>query len=134
MSKKRKKIFTRAEVEEKNRELMKEKFGLSPISVDEYGYYYDGLGTLNKIIENRQKIEAIQKKLEMKLTIDSEANAVYLKIKEGKISRTQKITKRVNLDLDESEEVLGIEIYNVLRNNDVINLDMAIPKDKSNND
>ena len=58
----------------------------------------------------------------MKLTIDSEANAVYLKIKEGKISRTQKITKRVNLDLDESEEVLGIEIYNVLRNNDVINL------------
>lgn len=65
----------------------------------------------------------------MKLTIDQEANAVYLKLKEGKILKTQKIGKGINADLDEEGEVLGIEIYN-LKNVDTNSIETLITKAK----
>ena len=42
-------VFSKKEAEEKAKALFKEKYDLSPVSVDEYGYSYDMGDILNKV-------------------------------------------------------------------------------------
>ncbi|MDO8634661.1 MAG: DUF2283 domain-containing protein [Dehalococcoidia bacterium] len=46
----------------------------------------------------------------MKLTIDPEADALYLTLKEGKVSRTEKLADGLIVDLNETGALLGIEL------------------------
>ncbi len=47
----------------------------------------------------------------MKITIDQDANAAYLELKNGKVFETRTVGKCVNADLNEAGEVMGIEFY-----------------------
>ncbi|MBI4287875.1 MAG: DUF2283 domain-containing protein [Chloroflexi bacterium] len=46
----------------------------------------------------------------MKLTVDPEADALYLKLKEGKVAKTEELADGIIVDLDEAGAVLGIEV------------------------
>ena len=46
------------------------------------------------------------------ITIDPEAKAVYLKIKEGVVKRTREFAQEVFLDFDSRNNLLGIELLN----------------------
>lgn len=46
----------------------------------------------------------------MRLSIDAEAEALYLKLREGKVGSSKEVWDGVILDLDEAGEVLGVEI------------------------
>lgn len=48
----------------------------------------------------------------MKINYDKTANAVYIQIKKGKISKTIEVSKSVVHDVDSSGNILGIEILN----------------------
>lgn len=48
----------------------------------------------------------------MKINYDKSANAVYIQIKKGKISKTVEVSKSVVHDIDKDGNVLGIEILN----------------------
>jgi uncharacterized protein YuzE len=59
----------------------------------------------------------------MKVTFDSEANAVYIYFKEinaGEVENTISLNEFVNIDLDKEGKVLGIE---------VLEADKNLPKD-----
>jgi len=44
------------------------------------------------------------------LTIDTEATAAYIQLSDGKIVRTVRVAKRVNVDLDDLGVAVGIEL------------------------
>jgi len=44
------------------------------------------------------------------LRFDSKANALYMKIAEGRVSETEPLNDGVFIDLDEGGKILGIEI------------------------
>ena len=46
------------------------------------------------------------------ITIDPEAKAVYLKIKDGIVKRTREFAQEVFLDLDSRNNLVGIELLN----------------------
>lgn len=46
----------------------------------------------------------------MRLSIDAEAEALYLRLREGKVGSSKEVWDGVILDLDEAGEVLGVEI------------------------
>ncbi len=46
----------------------------------------------------------------LKLTVDLETGASYLRISEGKFVETVSISNKINVDVDEAGNVLGIEI------------------------
>lgn len=46
----------------------------------------------------------------MKLSIDPEADALYLKLKEGKVASTQEVADGIILDLDDAGKLLGMEV------------------------
>lgn len=48
----------------------------------------------------------------MKINYDKTANAVYIQIKKGKISKTIEVSKSVIHDVDSGGNILGIEILN----------------------
>lgn len=48
-------VFSKADLEEKRVEVIKENLGIAPIRVDEDGYYYDGKEFLDKLIEKLEK-------------------------------------------------------------------------------
>ena len=48
----------------------------------------------------------------MKINYDKTANAVYIQIRKGKISKTVEVSKNVIHDTDSSGKILGIEILN----------------------
>lgn len=53
------------------------------------------------------------------ITFDKEANAFYIKLKEGNVSETKSYPNCVvNFDLDTKEEIVGVEI--ILRDKGVI--------------
>jgi uncharacterized protein YuzE len=58
----------------------------------------------------------------MKLKIDKEADAVYLRLDESKIMESEEISPGVVLDFNERNEVVGVEILNVSRRISPINL------------
>ncbi len=48
----------------------------------------------------------------MLISFDTEARALYVKIKDGKAVRTEEFGREVFLDFDENGELLGIEMLN----------------------
>lgn len=57
--------------------------------------------------------------MEMKITFDKEANAVYIYFKEisnGKVKNTISLNDSVNVDIDKDGRTLGIEILNATKN------------------
>ena len=49
----------------------------------------------------------------MKITIDKEADAVYIEFSSGKFASNKKIDEDTIIDLDDKGNILGIEILNV---------------------
>jgi uncharacterized protein YuzE len=58
----------------------------------------------------------------MKLKIDKEAGAVYLRLDDSKIVESEEVTPGVVLDFNENEEVVGVEILNLSRRISLENL------------
>lgn len=46
----------------------------------------------------------------MKVTCDTQADALYIQLREGKFARNQEVAEGVILDIGEGEALLGIEI------------------------
>ena len=46
----------------------------------------------------------------MKIEYDKEVDALYIRIQEKKVSETKEIAEGVNIDLDESGKLIGLEI------------------------
>lgn len=49
----------------------------------------------------------------MKITLDREADAVYIEFSEGEFAKNKKIDDDTIIDLDEKNNILGIELLNV---------------------
>ncbi len=49
----------------------------------------------------------------MKITIDKEANAMYIEVSDEKFSKNRKIDDETILDLDANGKIIGIELLNV---------------------
>lgn len=58
---------------------------------------------------NKEKQKGWKGKI-MKVTEDSLAGALYIKLKNGKIYETIEVADEVFVDLDKGKEVLGIEV------------------------
>ena len=46
----------------------------------------------------------------MKVRFDPEVNAIYIRLKEGKVSESEPLADNIVVDLDEKGEVVGIEV------------------------
>jgi uncharacterized protein YuzE len=46
----------------------------------------------------------------MKIEYDKEVDALYIRIQEKKVFKTKEIAEGVNIDLDESGKLIGLEI------------------------
>lgn len=46
----------------------------------------------------------------MKIEYDNEVDALYIRIQEKEVSHTKELEEGVNLDLDESNKIIGLEI------------------------
>jgi len=67
----------------------------------------------------------------MRLSIDAEAEALYLRLREGNVSTSKEVWDGVILDLDETGEVLGVEILWLsrrmpLKATDTLNLEVPL--------
>jgi uncharacterized protein YuzE len=49
----------------------------------------------------------------MKITLDKEADAMYIEVSDEKFATNRKIDDETILDLDESGKIIGIELLNV---------------------
>ncbi len=49
----------------------------------------------------------------MKITIDKEANAMYIEVSDEKFAKNRKIDNETILDLDAKGNIIGIELLNV---------------------
>lgn len=49
----------------------------------------------------------------MKIEYDNEIDALYIRLQEKQVDRTVEIGEGLNIDLDESGKVLGIEVLDV---------------------
>jgi uncharacterized protein YuzE len=54
--------------------------------------------------------ETLRRDIKMRLEYDPEADALYLRLKKGRVSETVEIAENVFVDLDAGGEPLGIEI------------------------
>ena len=68
----------------------------------------------------------------MKLTVDTEADALYLTLKEGKAARTEELAVGIIIDVDEAGALLGIEVLwlsdRVAPETLVINIELPLVK------
>lgn len=55
VTKKKDKVFTKSEMADRAKDLIKEKLNLLPDGVTEEGYFYDGKKTIDRIREMRKK-------------------------------------------------------------------------------
>ena len=46
----------------------------------------------------------------MKISYDEDADALYIKLKEGEVAKTKEVDKNTMLDYDSQENLLGIEL------------------------
>jgi len=53
------------------------------------------------------------KHLRMKLKVDREADAVYLRLADGKIVESEQVAPGIIVDFDSQERVVGLEVLNV---------------------
>jgi uncharacterized protein YuzE len=58
----------------------------------------------------------------MKLHIDQEADALYLRLDDSPIVESEEVSPGVVLDYDENKEVVGIEMLNLSRRTTPLNL------------
>jgi len=49
----------------------------------------------------------------MKITIDKEANAMYIEVSDEKFAKNRKIDDETILDLDADGKIIGIELLNI---------------------
>ena len=49
----------------------------------------------------------------MKITIDKQADAMYIELSDGEFAKNKKIDNETILDLDENGKIIGIELLNV---------------------
>ena len=50
----------------------------------------------------------------MKIEYDKEIDALYIRIQEKKVGRTQEISDGVNLDFDDEGRLIGLEVLNAV--------------------
>lgn len=48
--------------------------------------------------------------MQMKINYDKEADALYIKLKEGKVYETEELEDNIIIDYDEQKNIQGIEI------------------------
>jgi uncharacterized protein YuzE len=58
----------------------------------------------------------------MRLHVDKEADALYLRLDDSKIVESEEVSPGIVLDFNESNQVVGIEILNLSKNNPNLNL------------
>ena len=58
----------------------------------------------------------------MKLHIDKEADALYLRLDESKIVESEEVSPGVELDFNEQKQVVGIEMLHLSRRSPQLNL------------
>lgn len=61
----------------------------------------------------------------MKIEYDKEVDALYIRIQEKYVSRTQEVAEGVNLDFDEEGRLIGLEILGAAKGyslSDIFNL------------
>lgn len=58
----------------------------------------------------------------MKLNVDSEADALYLKLDESKIADSQEVVPGIVLDFDDKNQVVGVEILHLSKRSPALNL------------
>ena len=54
----------------------------------------------------------------MKIEYDNEVDALYIRIQDKQVCRTQEIEEGVNVDLDENGAVIGLEIIGAVEHYD----------------
>ena len=58
----------------------------------------------------------------MKLKVDRNADALYLRLDESKVVESQEVVPGVILDFDENDQVVGVEILNLSKRTSKVNL------------
>lgn len=58
----------------------------------------------------------------MKLKLDTQADALYLRLDESRIIESEEISAGVILDYNESNEVVGIEMHHISKRSAQLNL------------
>ncbi len=58
----------------------------------------------------------------MKLHVDQEADALYLKLDDSKIIESEEVSPGIVLDFDEHNQVVGIEVLHLSRRTTKLNL------------
>jgi len=62
----------------------------------------------------------------MKLKIDKKTDALYFRLDDGMIIESEETSPGIILDYNENNEVIGIEILNLSRRTEKINLDSLL--------
>lgn len=62
----------------------------------------------------------------MKLRIDKEADALYLRIDDSEIVESEELTPGVVVDYNDSDEVVGVEILKLSKRKNLPNLEQLI--------
>jgi len=58
----------------------------------------------------------------MRLKVDPEADALYLRLDDSKIIESEEVSPGVVLDFNEHEQVVGIEVLNLSKRTPTLNL------------
>ena len=58
----------------------------------------------------------------MKLSVDKEADALYLRLDDSPIVESEEVSPGVVLDYNEANEVVGVEMLNLSRRSSTLNL------------
>ena len=58
----------------------------------------------------------------MRLTVDKEADALYLRLDDSPIVESEEVSPGVVLDYNESNEVVGVEMLNLTKRSSDLNL------------
>ena len=62
----------------------------------------------------------------MKLSVDKEADALYLRLDDSRIVESEEVSPGVALDFNEANEVVGVEMLNLSKRSS--NLDLSAPQ------
>ncbi len=57
--------------------------------------------------------ELLNGKTPINVSIDKEARAIYFKVSDAEVSRTERINSSLSVDYDDSGEVVGVEIIRI---------------------
>ena len=59
----------------------------------------------------------------MKFHVDRDADALYIRLNESPIVESEEVSPGVVLDFNESNEVVGVEVLNISKRSEAIDLD-----------